>query len=98
MNKERMGRLALVGLSVAANARLVESSIERGIGSSGHRDEATNVLDAGERGQIEGQWLKIPAMCKDRSISVDPRVVTGETMSPELAAIHAALDGEPALA
>ena len=98
MNKESMGRVALAGLSLAANAHVMASSIERGNGGSGHRDEATNVLDAGERGQIEGQWLKIPAMCKDRSISVDPRVVTGETMSPELAAIHAALDGEPALA
>ena len=63
-----------------------------------HRDEATNVLEADERGQIEGQWLKIPGMCKDRSISVDPRVVTGELMGAELAAIHASLDGEPVLA
>ena len=47
---------------------------------------------------IEGQWLKIPGMCKDRSISVDPRVVTGELMGAELAAIHASLDGEPVLA
>ena len=98
MNNESMGRVALAGLSLAASARVMASSIEReGVGTV-HRDEATNVLDADERGQIEGQWLKIPALCKDRSISVDPRVVTGESIGAELAAIHASLDGEPVLA
>lgn len=97
MNQVKAGKILLASVGLLSHLGQythAESSetIEAGQGQRTSETEAQQD-QLQERLTIEGQWIKVPGHCKDRSISSDPQVIESEPLSAVMTAIHSLVVG-----
>lgn len=95
MNQTKLGKIVLAGIGLVSHlsdSSLAQTSAEVGAVEASESTTTNDQLQ--ERLVVEGDWIKVPLRCKDRSFSSEPQVIEREALSPAMASMHALIIGE----